>query len=356
MTWNESTNAVTYKIYKVEGSATGSVADYKNLKFVTEDDDLSLSFDSNVLATNQYAVSAVDINGFETPAVKSDYDGYNSYLPEGIPPVNPVGSTEGSGGLNTGGTSVPAPTNSSPTAVITMNAPEVIYNDSVITWNHTASTDPNGDAITNAEWKNKQDTYPIGTHTVEMRVQDEKGNWSEWVTKTFEVVNRAPVVSKIISNPATNITTSTNIVWSYEATDPDGDTIVNEEWQGKQSQYTEGLQFISVRVQDSHGTWSEWKSYTFNVLSISEVSGNLTLVNEINEKGYMNYELFTDDTMSTKVKESGCIATQTTSAGKEQVIYTFTGLENKPYYVVLNIKNSSGQVYAPYPIGYKTPQ
>lgn len=79
------------------------------------------------------------------------------------------------------------PPNQPPLAVITMNPESNIDSATVITWSHENSTDPDGDKIVDAEWKNKLSTYAAGTHIVELRVKDEKGAWSSWVKKTITV-------------------------------------------------------------------------------------------------------------------------------------------------------------------------
>lgn len=80
--------------------------------------------------------------------------------------------------------------------------------------------------------------------------------------------NSAPIITAITMNPSTDIDTKTIITWGYNAYDPDGDAIVNEEWQGKQSQYTiPGTYTVQCRVQDSKGNWSNWSSITFTVLN-----------------------------------------------------------------------------------------
>lgn len=51
----------------------------------------------------------------------------------------------------------------------------------------SASTDPDGDKIVSYEWKNKKEFYPIGKHTIELRVRDSEGYWSDWASKEIEV-------------------------------------------------------------------------------------------------------------------------------------------------------------------------
>ena len=82
---------------------------------------------------------------------------------------------------------VPLP-NNKPVAVITMNPGTALTTDTNITWIYSNSTDTDGDLIANAEWKNKQNIYSTaGSYIIELRVQDFKGLWSDWVSKTITV-------------------------------------------------------------------------------------------------------------------------------------------------------------------------
>lgn len=72
-----------------------------------------------------------------------------------------------------------------PVAVIS-NPPTLVANQTV-QWTHS-SYDPDGDGIANVEWGgDKRDSYPAGTYTVQLRVQDKEGYWSEWVSKTITI-------------------------------------------------------------------------------------------------------------------------------------------------------------------------
>lgn len=86
--------------------------------------------------------------------------------------------------------------NRKPNAVITMTPNTAIDTETKIVWGHEKSNDPDGDAIAEAEWDNKKETYPAGTHTVQLRVKDASGMWSDWTRTTFTVSAYVPLVQK----------------------------------------------------------------------------------------------------------------------------------------------------------------
>lgn len=76
--------------------------------------------------------------------------------------------------------------NAKPVANIKMTPNKNITNETIISWDYTYS-DIEGHSKKEVEWTNKHDTYPAGTHTVGVRVQDQYGAWSDWSEITFEV-------------------------------------------------------------------------------------------------------------------------------------------------------------------------
>ena len=83
--------------------------------------------------------------------------------------------------------SVQKPLLKRPVAKITMNPSENITSSTHIIWDYKDSYHSEGLNIIDAEWQNKKDTYSEGRHTVKLRVKDENGVWSNWVSKTFDV-------------------------------------------------------------------------------------------------------------------------------------------------------------------------
>jgi len=85
----------------------------------------------------------------------------------------------------------------------------------------------------------------------------------------------------ITMTPNTNMLTNTNITWSsINSIDPDGDSIVNSEWDGKQDVYTTaGTYTVKLRVQDSKGSWSNWSEKTFTInLYVSKIGQQMSIV------------------------------------------------------------------------------
>lgn len=152
-----------------------------------------------------------------------------------------------------------------------------ISDSSVVSWKYEA-VDPNEVDIVNVEWSinnAEQVTYPVGSHSVRGRVQNNDGIWSDWMTYSFTVKQEKPIAdfslkSKtsyiLVDQPAEFVTTGSQ--------DPDGDEIVEYEWKNKKSTYSNedvGKQTVSLRVQDSEGHWSDWVSKEFTILSESDI-------------------------------------------------------------------------------------
>ncbi|MDD4781921.1 MAG: glycine rich domain-containing protein, partial [Tissierellia bacterium] len=86
-----------------------------------------------------------------------------------------------------------------PIAVITMSPSTDIYTVTDITWSYSQSTDPKGQSIVATEWQldnnaitNVPPNGPIstrGNHIMKLRVQNQSGKWSDWVQKSFNVID-----------------------------------------------------------------------------------------------------------------------------------------------------------------------
>lgn len=66
-----------------------------------------------------------------------------------------------------------------------------------VKFTYRESTDPDGDKIVAVEWDNKGNNYPIGKHTIRVRVKDSEGYWSEWAEKEIEVHEKATRIYRL---------------------------------------------------------------------------------------------------------------------------------------------------------------
>ncbi len=158
----------------------------------------------------------------------------------------------------------PTSSNRAPVARIYVYPGETLAAGTPVVW-LDQSMDPDGDAIVDWEWQNRQSSYPEGSHLVRLRVQDSRGAWSEWAEQRIVVNgNRAPrAVIQIF--PDYNLTPTTIIGFYDGSWDPDGDLIETREWDNKQETYPTGKHTVRLRVKDSKGAWSDWAARSFVV-------------------------------------------------------------------------------------------
>lgn len=187
LTWNTVDGAEMYKIYK---SSSSDITTASNLKDLIEIKTINTSATNNVTpeviidksSEDLYLVSAVDIYDLESPptAIGSTYTGY-------VEPEKDFNIIE-------------FQSNKAPLASINVSLPSSIYVDTVLSFDSNTSSDPEGHSILQKEWKvdgnlvsSLPSTFSLGKHTIALRVQDELGKWSEWVSKEFTVVEKQPV-------------------------------------------------------------------------------------------------------------------------------------------------------------------
>ena len=123
-------------------------------------------------------VNALDPKGLETATAGSGYTGFPSNY------------------------SVKETLNQKPEAIITMTPIENITTITNVSFDYKDSIHPSGLEIIEAEWENKLEKYQEGNHTVKLRVQDEQGVWSDWVSKDFSV-EKFTEVSRTFLNTST---------------------------------------------------------------------------------------------------------------------------------------------------------
>lgn len=266
LTWNTVDGAELYRIYKSEDSITAAVKNSKRLKLLAE---LQPSTGDQqgkelpALSKGDYLVTAVDKFEFETAPTKmgSSYSGYQppdkdyfTVLPEGN------GNTTEQGTNAEGGTTIPNSSpesvNQKPIAVITMNPTTNIDINTNVLWSYNSSSDPDGDSIAAAEWKHNgvivsapPNKFNAGTHTVELRVQDAKGDWSDSVGKSFSVT--APTVANW------DVTGFNHIAnWSKRGTT--SETFSSSYWRTASSSF--GLRYLNYKVNKTTGFTLETKA------------------------------------------------------------------------------------------------
>lgn len=147
-----------------------------------------------------------------------------------------------------------------------------------IEWSYEGSTDGNNSRIVKAEWKIDGERYTnlpkklsLGQHTIELRVQNANGIWSNWTSKTVTVRegNQAPV-ARINVSPSLEGYTNTQFTFTSGSTDPDGDEIIDTQWENVRTTYPVGTHTIRLRVKDVAGVWSEWTEVTITVTQKEE--------------------------------------------------------------------------------------
>lgn len=182
LSWETVDGATLYKVYTTKDAEVTTTVNAKGLEYIQEvkvEEGDSPQIVLPKLASGEYLVTALDTFNFESAPTKvhSEYEGY--------------GAGPSKDYVLTITKAPPEPVNQKPTAVISVNVKENINDLTNLIWSHETSTDPDGDSIEEAEWKNKQSTYAAGEHTIELRVKDAKGDWSDWVSETF-LVTKTP--------------------------------------------------------------------------------------------------------------------------------------------------------------------
>ena len=248
--WNPSKNAKGYRIFTAETSLVQSSINAQDFKLVAEkkaQEKTTLKMLRPLPEGHTYYISAIDRYGLETPAVKSGYTGYLNQKP-----------------------------------VAVLNIDDLLLDSKPLTPNSSQSIDPDNGRIVAEEWRVNHGpaspTFPTtkfsaGEHFIELRVKDENGLWSDWVSKTISVkVDNNKPVTTIKMTPNTNITSLTNIMWTHTSTDPDGDAIVEVQWMfngvltsNPNGKRPIGSHKMELRVKDARGMWSNWVRHDFSV-------------------------------------------------------------------------------------------
>lgn len=184
LVWSEVEDAEKYNVYEINAGTTSAIDNNPQLKYIQTVDTGEFTTDT---ATKEYAVSSVDAEGFESPPAKVGYVGYKEQ--ESLIPIEPV--------------------NQQPVAKIVISPNTKILTTTNLTYSYSGSTDPDGDEITNAEWKLNNGSIvsslptritTAGENVISLRVQDAKGMWSEWVEQKVFVFNQINTLGSTMGN------------------------------------------------------------------------------------------------------------------------------------------------------------
>lgn len=171
-------------------------------------------------------------------------------------------------------------TSSAPTVTLTATPTRTAKSGKFLVNINAAASDADGDATT-LEWDNKaaDNYYAVGTHTIRVRAKDATGLYSEWVSKTFTIVNSAPTAPIISRTPNGNsVAPGTPVTIMAASSDPDGDPVTLI-WEGRNSEtqtYPRGKNVVRVKAVDSAGAESPWAAIVFFVAD-SNGGGGMTL-------------------------------------------------------------------------------
>jgi len=147
--------------------------------------------------------------------------------------------------------------------------------------------DPDGDVV-EFEWSSNidgflsdtaefnTDTLSAGTHTIELRVKDDDGGWSDTAEEILEIMeppNETPIVNSILINP--NPADYIDMIhFSADYSDSDG-SVIDFEWSSDidgvlslensftSDQLTSGNHIISLKVWDNDGDWGSMNTTLF---------------------------------------------------------------------------------------------
>lgn len=177
--WNKEADSTGYFVYKVNKSKlpVSSLDQTAKLEKMNKEPLKELRY-SLIDPSYTYLVSSVDKHGFETAPVGVGYYGYE-YLVD----IN---------------------SNKPPIAVISIPEVDFITPKTKIIWSYEKSIVSEGNNLVNSEWKiggtavsTLPDYLDEGNYEISLRVQDNKGVWSEWTTKTVQVHSGVYPVHKI---------------------------------------------------------------------------------------------------------------------------------------------------------------
>ncbi len=169
---------------------------------------------------------------------------------------------------------------SAPVVTVTATPTRTVKDGKFLVNISATATDAEGDATT-LEWADTSadSYYATGTHTIRVRAKDATGMYSEWLEKTFTVVNSAPTTPVISRTPSSNsVVPGTAVTITATSTDPDSDPF-SLVWEGRDAEtqdYPLGKNTVKVKAVDASGAESPWAAIVFFVAD-SNSGGGMTL-------------------------------------------------------------------------------
>jgi hypothetical protein len=167
-----------------------------------------------------------------------------------------------------------------PTVSVTATPTRTVKDGKFLVNISAVTSDAEGDAVT-LEWADTtaDSYYAAGTHTIRVRAKDATGMYSEWLEKTFTVVNSAPTTPVITRSPSGNsVAPGTAVTITAASADPDGDPVTLI-WEGRDAEtqtYPLGKNTVKVKAVDASGAESPWAAIVFFVADSSS-GGGMTL-------------------------------------------------------------------------------
>lgn len=160
-------------------------------------------------------------------------------------------------------------TNTEPTVTLTATPTRTVKEGKFFVEIKATANDADGDATTlEYEGTTVDNYYAVGTHTIKVRAKDIAGAYSQWMEKSFTVINSAPTVT-LTTTPTRTVKNGKFLVdIKVTANDADGDaTILEYDGTTNDNYYSVGTHTIRVRAKDIAGAYSAWLEKSFTVIN-----------------------------------------------------------------------------------------
>ena len=207
-----------------------------------------------------------------------------------------------------------------------------------------------GGSIVNRHWEGKEDFFTkAGSYTVSLKVQDDRGQWSETVSHVINVLDKPlqkysnpPVALFKATNP---VYVGENVIYEDASFDPNGEQIVNRVWEGKQNSFNSaGNHKVMLRVENAKGKWSD---PVYQVIEVKErpivkVERKPVSIFNVSDPVYLNQPvIYTDKSFDQDLSDT--IVNREWSANKKDS-YDKAG----KYDITLRVQDNHGQWSEPF--------